>query len=123
MRSQRCKTYNLQTNHDQRLPQYPLLRMDSARACDRGHLRLCVAPQSCDSVHWLSISRHPLGALIDVASARGQLLPARTLAVPEWRGKFDRSDRRIGLSAIYGDDICSKVNHVDTLAGSNVQTC
>src|SRR5512145_2234710 len=83
--------------------------MDCARACNRSHLCLCVAPQSRDRDYGLSLFRHTLGSRVDVDSARGQLLPAWSLSVSKRRGKPDRSIWWIGVCAIYSDDVCGEI--------------
>jgi len=44
-----------------------------------------------------------------MGSARDKLSPARTFPFSQQRGKFDRNGWRVGVSDIFGSDICGEV--------------
>lgn len=85
--------------------------MDGARAHRCGHLCLHLAPQSRDHDHRLPLLNGPLGARVDVASARGQLFAKRAqlVAVVQRGCQYCCVGGRLSVSAIYGDDIHNKM--------------
>lgn len=97
---------------DSRLSQPPLLRMDSARACDRRCLRLHLAPQSRDYDFWPPLFRHSLGARLDVGSAGDQFLPARHGSRLERRVKFLWAGGRYDVFVVHVDDVCIEIKRI-----------
>ena len=95
--------------YDQRLPQSPLVSVGRARPRRRADLLFFVAAESRNHDNRPPLIRPALGPRANVDPTRGQLPPARTLSLPQQRGKYCRSRRRIDVYFVYGDDVHNQI--------------